>query len=86
MSKIGLIQNNKLNSGCSNGEESLNVKGFFQIQIGCHTDQLYHIKDEELKRPPNVVFVFPVNDEKFKIASPFGGLLYIYVCICLFFV
>jgi hypothetical protein len=40
---------------------------------------------EELKRPPNIVFVFPVKAEKFKIASPFGGLIYIYVCISFLF-
>ena len=54
-----------------------------KIQIGCHDDQLYHIKVEELKRPPNIALVFPVKEEKFKIASPYGGLIYIKVAYIL---
>jgi hypothetical protein len=52
---------------------------FLQIQIGCHSDQLYHLKAEELRRLQNIALVFPTKQEKFKIASPFGGLIYIKV-------
>ena len=51
----------------------------FQIQVGCHADQLYHIKNDELNRPPNIVLEYPATDETLKIASPFGGLIYILV-------
>ena len=51
----------------------------FQIQIGCHTDQLYHITNKELKRPPHIVLEFPATDETLRISSPYGGLIYIIV-------
>ena len=51
----------------------------FQIQVGCHADQLYHIKNDELNRPPNIILEYPATDETLKIASPFGGLIYILV-------
>ena len=59
------------------------TKIFFvlKIQIGCHSDQLYDIKVEELKRPPNIVLVYPATEEKNKIASPYGGLIYIKVFV-----
>ena len=61
----------------------------FQIQVGCHADQLYHIKNDELNRPPNIILEYPATDETLKIASPFGGLIYILVsfkALALYFV
>jgi len=46
-----------------------------QIQIGCHSDTLWHLDSWE--RYPEVVRRFPVTQEKTTAASAFGGLVYV---------
>lgn len=45
------------------------------IQIGCHTDQLWHV--DEWKRIPQLVKRITVRTPQEKLASPFGGLIYV---------
>lgn len=47
------------------------------VRIGAHTDTLWHLS--EWKRAPEVSFSFPLNATEVKVASPFGGAVYIEV-------
>uniref|UniRef100_A0A6J0V0M5 TRPM8 channel-associated factor homolog isoform X1 n=2 Tax=Pogona vitticeps TaxID=103695 RepID=A0A6J0V0M5_9SAUR len=49
----------------------------FQVQIGCHSDNLSNA--EKLERPPVVVRRFPVTSQRMEVSSLWGGLLYIIV-------
>ena len=53
----------------------------FQLQIGFHTDPLFHIKNEKLKRDPKITIGFSVKAETMRIASPWGGNIYVKVLI-----
>lgn len=55
--------------------ESPEVAGQVFIQIGCHTDQLWHLA--EWKRVPEVVKRVTVHGPRMTISSPFGGLIYL---------
>ena len=45
------------------------------VQIGCHTDQLWHLP--EWRRVPEVVKRVTVQGPRVTLASPFGGLIYL---------
>jgi hypothetical protein len=45
------------------------------IQVGCHTDQLWHLPTWE--RWPNISRRIPITTETTTLATPFGGLVYI---------
>jgi hypothetical protein len=45
------------------------------IRIGCHSDQLYQKK--EWKRAPDICREFIIDSELVRIASSFGGLIYV---------
>lgn len=49
------------------------------MQIGCHTDWLWDVEDEALKRSPQVVRTFAVTSASMRVGSPFGGLIYVLV-------
>ncbi|XP_020665692.3 TRPM8 channel-associated factor homolog [Pogona vitticeps] len=49
----------------------------FQVQIGCHSDNLSDA--EKLERPPVVIRRFPVTSQRMEVSSLWGGLLYIIV-------
>ncbi|MGQ9561929.1 MAG: M60 family metallopeptidase [Thermogutta sp.] len=51
------------------------VVGEVFVQIGCHTDQLWHL--EEWKRVPQLVKLITVRAPRVSLASPFGGLIYV---------
>jgi len=46
-----------------------------KVRIGCHTDQLWHLK--EWKRAPQIAVSVPVTTQTLKVTSAFGGLIYI---------
>lgn len=45
------------------------------VQIGCHTDRLWHLA--EWRRWPNLVRRATIDATETRIASPFGGLVYL---------
>lgn len=45
------------------------------LRIGCHTDRLWHLK--EWKRVPDITRAWALNDGEARVASAFGGLVYI---------
>jgi hypothetical protein len=47
------------------------------VQIGCHTDTLWHLED--LLRAPEITRNFPLKSVRTTAANPFGGLVYIVV-------
>ena len=51
--------------------------GKSRIQLGAHSDNLFPVM--ELKRAPEIVITFPVSSTAMKVASPYGGLIYITV-------
>lgn len=56
-----------------------NLKGKTNIQIGCHTDHLNYwmAAQEDWRRMPIIVRRDPLHEKNTKIASPFGGLIYV---------
>ncbi len=59
----------------SAGEDA--VKKGLSVQIGCHTDQIWH--HSAWRRMPKLVFSKRLQAGITRIASPFGGLIYIRV-------
>jgi hypothetical protein len=55
--------------------DSAEAVGQVFIQIGCHTDGLWHL--DEWKRVPEVVKRITVQTQRVTVASPFGGLIYL---------
>ena len=55
--------------------DSAEAIGQVFIQIGCHTDGLWHL--DEWKRVPEVVKRITVQTQRVTVASPFGGLIYL---------
>lgn len=54
----------------------MNVVGAgFSLQIGCHTDTLWHL--DKWQRAPAIVRRFVVSRTEMRIASAFGGLVYL---------
>lgn len=51
------------------------VVGRVFVQIGCHTDTLWHLP--EWKRVPEIVKRTTVQSQRVTIGSPFGGLIYL---------
>jgi hypothetical protein len=49
----------------------------FQVQIGCHTDNLYG--EQTLDRNPSIVTQFSVKSTTVRASNPWGGLIYITV-------
>lgn len=50
-------------------------KSPIQIRIGCHKDQLWH--HNKWERVPEITHTWPLTEQNTRIASPFGGLIYI---------
>jgi len=57
--------------------EDVNPPVDLKLQIGCHTDRLWHL--DVWKRCPEIVRRVALKPGKTKEASPFGGLLYFVV-------
>jgi len=53
------------------------VRAGLHLQIGCHTDTLWHL--DELLRAPEIANAFPLDSPKTLVANPFGGLIYVVV-------
>ena len=51
------------------------VKTGLRIRIGCHKDRLWRKK--KWSRPPEITDSWPLDAVTMKVASPFGGLIYI---------
>lgn len=49
-----------------------------KIRIGAHTDDLSASRHRYWRRFPRVTREFGVGEQSFEIASPFGGLIYVY--------
>ncbi len=49
----------------------------YAIRIGCHSDTLYHL--DEWKRAPDITKSISINQPEMRLASAFGGLIYIEV-------
>lgn len=49
-----------------------------KIRIGAHTDDLLASRQRCWRRFPRVTREFAVREQSFEIASPFGGLIYVY--------
>ena len=47
------------------------------VRVGCHTDTLWHLASWQ--RFPEVSRVFPLSEAVTRLASPFGGLVYVIV-------
>lgn len=50
-----------------------------KLRIGSHTDNLFESRHRYWYRFPLVTREFPVREQSFEIASPFGGLIYVRV-------
>lgn len=50
-------------------------KGRIAARVGCHTDQLWHLRDWQ--RVPSISMRIPLHEGANLLASPFGGTLYI---------
>lgn len=50
-------------------------KSPLQVRIGCHKDQLWH--HSKWERVPEITHTWPLTDQNTRIASPYGGLVYI---------
>lgn len=48
-----------------------------RLRIGCHTDNLLTSRHRYWYRFPQITREFPVPEQSFEIASPFGGLIYV---------
>lgn len=51
------------------------ARGRVAVRVGCHTDQLWHLRDWQ--RVPSISTRIPLVEGANRIASPFGGTLYI---------
>lgn len=51
------------------------ARGRVAVRVGCHTDQLWHLRDWQ--RVPSISTRIPLAQGANRIASPFGGTLYI---------
>lgn len=51
------------------------AKAGLSLQIGCHSDTLWHL--DSWRRFPDIVRVFPLNAARVEAASAFGGLIYV---------
>ncbi|MBM4108228.1 MAG: hypothetical protein FJ255_05375 [Phycisphaerae bacterium] len=49
--------------------------GGARVRIGCHTDRLWHLDD--WRRAPDIARDFPLGTGTTRVASAFGGLIYI---------
>ena len=45
------------------------------VRIGCHTDTIWHLN--QWKRFPEISRAWPLDETNTRVASPFGGLVYI---------
>lgn len=46
-----------------------------RVRIGCHTDELWH--HSEWRRVPRISRSWPIDSERVRVASAFGGLVYV---------
>lgn len=53
------------------------VEKGYALRIGCHSDTLYHL--EKWSRAPDITKSVPITSAETKLASAFGGLIYIEV-------
>lgn len=53
------------------------VQKGYAVRIGCHRDTLYHL--DEWKRAPDITKSISINQPEMKVASAFGGLIYVEV-------
>ncbi len=49
----------------------------FEVRIGAHTDTLWHL--DKWERFPDISLAYPIRSTHVRVASPFGGLIYIQV-------
>lgn len=53
------------------------VEKGYAVRIGCHSDTLYHL--DEWKRAPDITKTLSISQPEMKLASAFGGLIYVEV-------
>ena len=49
-----------------------------RLRIGAHTDNLLNSRQRIWRRFPSISREFGISEQSFEIASPFGGLIYVY--------